>query len=611
MQPFDIRHQGQNPAFCEPHPDRTVTIRLHTEPGFAEANVIYNDGSVHAAPMQVWGETERFQFWEVVIHPTREQFHYGFALKYANDTTVYFGPSGVTFGLEFYFHVDLTQLAFTTPDWAKGAVIYQIFPERFANGDSALNPPGTVPWGTPPEGVQVQGGDLRGIIQHLDYLQDLGVDVLYLNPIFTSPSNHKYDTSDYYHVDPAFGGNEAFRDLMSAAHARDMRVIIDASFNHCHPTFFAFKDIQENGRDSAYWDWFTIYRYPLDVKLRPHISPYEMDEKQAAYYRRYIQDFADQTGIPVLTLEDDDGPPLDPAYNAWFNVLTMPKINLNNPATRQYFLDVAAYWVREFGIDGWRMDVVAHITDDFWLDFRRVVKETNPDAYLLAELWGDSSFWLQGDRFDATMDYTFRQFCLEFFAESKIDAPAFVNGLKHLRMMYGSEVTAANQHLLSSHDTARFLHFAKEEIHRLRLAYFFALTFPGAPGIYYGDEIGMTGGHDPDCRRAFPWEKRDTWDTPTWEMIQSLIQLRHQSPALRVGDWQPVWGEGEALALLRTHRDEKMLVVLTRETPLTALSIPLDASSVKLAWGTVEWSPTETGLRIDSLAAWSGAIFKL
>jgi cyclomaltodextrinase len=612
LYPHDIRHHPENPAFLTIHPDGGVLIRLHTEPGFQEAVLVYNDSDVHAFPMALRHETTRFSYWEIRFKPIRPQLRYAFALRCDDGKVVYYDHSGITSGVEFHFQLDLTtKTGFHTPEWVQGAFIYQIFPERFANGDPALNPPGSAPWGSPPGRFQFQGGDLVGVNQKLDYLQELGVEVIYLNPVFKSPSNHKYDTEDYYQVDPHFGGNQALQTLVANAHQRSMRVLLDASFNHCFPTFFAFQDIIQHGDDSAYWDWFNIKRFPIDVIIRPSSLPSWYWQKEDAA-ESWLQQFESLTNIPVRILEDDqDGPGMDLAYEGWFNVPNMPKINLTNPETREYFIQVAKHWIAEYQVDGWRMDVVPHIVEDFWLDMRREVKALRPDAHLLAEVWGDASFWLGGDRFDATMNYTFYYLCLEYFAKARMDTATFVAGFGSMLMSYADQVTAANQNLLSSHDTVRFRRHAGEDPLRHRLAMFFQFTVPGAPGVYYGDEIGMTGDHDPDCRRAFPWDQKDTWNHELLAQTKALARLRKEYPALRHGNWQLVWTGAEALTYLRQHEEQRILVLLARREPLKNQFIKVHTESPKHLWGNAQWNAVTGGIQIQNLTAWSGLVIQL
>lgn len=611
LYPYDLRYDPADRAHCNPLPDGRVQFRLWTQHGFASATLVYNDGDVRGAPLSLVARDRRFLYWETVIRPARPHLTYSFALKTKDGRIVYFCRHGVDHAVEPLdrWSLDLESTPpFVTPVWMQGAAVYQIFPERFANGDPTNDPPGTVPWGSPPNWLQFQGGDLVGITAHLDYLQDLGVEVLYMNPINASPSTHKYDAVDFYHVDPAFGGDTALHTLVEALHERGMRIIVDASFNHCNPRFFAFQDVIQRGPASPYWDWFTIYEYPLKVRYRPHrVSE---PSPRAVQYRHWLEAFPQATGIPI-EIAHDEGPIVEPTYLAWYGVLNMPKLNQRNPATRAYFLDVAAHWLREFRIDGWRMDVARHIEPDFWQDFRRVCKAVNPDCFLLAEIWGNTAPWLQGDQFDATMNYILRDLCVAYFARAEMDTPTFLDGITRMLFLYAPQVMAVTYNLISSHDVERFRFLAGEDIRRLRLALQFLLTLPGAPAIYYGDEVGLSGGADPDCRRAFPWHQPEEWDGETLEMVRALIRLRRAHPALRYGDWRTVWSSDTVFAAERAAEGERLLVLVNRgEAAGRATLPPVSANPIPL-WGNVTVRTGKRRLIIDDLPPWSAAILSL
>lgn len=610
----DVRYNPQDRAHCNPLPDGRVQFRLHTEPDFNEATLVFNDGTAHAVPLQTIGQDGRFRYWEGFITPARPQITYSFAFRrtaFPTQPVVYWGGRGLTHATETPFTLDLTHHhPFLTPDWMKGAVVYQIFPERFASGNPATTPTNAVPWGSSPEVYQFQGGDLHGVAQNIDYLADLGIEVIYLNPINTSLSNHKYDAVDFYHVDPAFGGDAALHELVTAAHAHGIKIILDASFNHCYPQFFAFRDLIENGANSAYRDWFTVYEWPLRVELRPRLLAQHPNPERML---NWFNHFRHTSGVPVVELDDTNGPLIHSTYQAWLGVINMPKLNQENPATRAYFLDVAQHWLREFGVDGWRMDVAQHVSDSFWVDFRRACLAIKPDAYLLAEIWGDTSHWLQGDMFHATMNYLFRDLCVAYFARGTLSGRALLDGLTKLDAVYAPQVAAVNQNLLSSHDVPRFVHLSGEQKERFRLATLFKLTMPGAPSIYYGDEIGMTGGEDPDNRRAFPWHERGTWDVDLRDFIKTLIQLRRTSAALRRGTWRGVWaGENnDAFAFVREHEGERILVIINRQEWLSAAYLSITAVSPTVLLGPGELTPTAAGLTIRHMPPWSGMVVRL
>ncbi|GMA17539.1 alpha-amylase [Deinococcus metallilatus] len=435
-----------------------------------------------------------------------------------------------------------------TPEWVKDAVFYQIFPDRFARSGriTGLN---LQPWGSPPQIHGYMGGDLWGVTQHLDHLQALGVNAIYFCPVFQSASNHRYHTHDYFQVDPMLGGNEALRALIEAAHARGIRVVLDGVFNHASRGFFQFNDLLEQGEASAYRDWFHVDGWPLQ-----------------AY---------------------DDARPAN--YQAWWGIRALPKFNTNNPAVREFLLSVGTYWM-QFGIDGWRLDVPNEIDDDeFWREFRRRVKAVNPDAYIVGELWGDAHRWLQGDQFDAVMNYHFTRPCLAFFAAQTLtqalneytglgrvepmDAAAFAHRMTEVTHLYHPEIVRAQLNLLDSHDTARFLTAAGGDATAFRLASVFQMTYVGAPCIYYGDEIGLPGGPDPDCRRAFPWHDEAGWDKGTLSLLQKLTAVRHATPALRRGEFRVTHAEGEGLVYAREHASGNAYVAINAAQNATRLPL--------------------------------------
>lgn len=606
----DIRYNEHDRAFCNPLPDGRVQFRIHTEHGFQEAMLIYNDGEPRAEPLTLAGKDGRFLYWEGIITPARRQLRYSFAFKRHDRPThpyIYWGGRGLTHAVETYFELDLDVMKpFTTPDWMKGAVVYQIFPERFASGNPEVTPANAVPWGSVPAVYQFQGGDLHGVAQNIDYLVDLGIEVIYLNPINVSLSNHKYDAVDFYHVDPSFGGDAALHELVAAAHKHDIKIILDASFNHCYPQFFAFKDLIENGAESEYADWFKVYDWPVRAIIRPHLLENNPNKER---FENWFNHFKQTSGVPVESATDD-GPLVEPTYEAWYNVLNMPRLQQNNPDTRAYFLDVAVHWLREFNVDGWRMDVAQFVPDDFWVDFRRVCLEEKPDCYLLAEIWGDTSHWLQGDMFDATMNYLFRDLCVAYFAQGVMSSQEMVDGLTRLEFLYAPQVAAVNQNLLSSHDVPRFRHLSGEQEERFLLATLFTLTMPGASSIYYGDEIGMTGGEDPDNRRAFPWHDRDSWDEELRATIKYLIQLRRAYLPLRLGRWQAVWvgKSNDAFAYLREYEGERVLVVINRSRALTHAYLPVQVESATVLFGEADLTLQGEGIVVKTMRPWSGLI---
>lgn len=438
-----------------------------------------------------------------------------------------------------------------TPEWVKDAVFYQIFPDRFAISEWVPKPSHLEPWHSPPSIYGFKGGDLLGVVEHLDYLLDLGVTAIYFNPVFQSTANHRYHTYNYYQVDPILGGNDALRILLDEAHQRGMRVVLDGVFNHASRGFFQFNHLAENGPASPYVDWFIVNNYPI----RPYHAPSGMH-----------------------------------GYAAWWNLPALPKLNVSTPAVREFLWEVACHWI-EFGIDGWRLDVPADIDEDeFWREFRRRVKRVNPDAYIVGEIWHDAHRWLQGDQFDAVMNYPLARACLGFFVGDDLlheevartgyhwietlNAQAFAQEIERLLHLYPQPVIDAQYNLLGSHDTPRFKTLARGDDSAYRLATLFQMTYPGAPSIYYGDEIGMEGEHDPGCRGAFPWDER-SWDQNLRKYVQRCIALRKAHPALSRGDFRLFAAQG-VVAYGRRLGSDTLLVLLNAAQQPVRVDLTLD-----------------------------------
>ena len=436
-----------------------------------------------------------------------------------------------------------------TPEWVHHAVFYQIFPDRFAKSNRVPKASNLEPWDSPPTVHGYKGGDLLGVVEHLDYLQDLGVTALYFNPVFQSASNHRYHTHDYFQVDPMLGGNAALRELIDALHARDMRIILDGVFNHSSRGFFQFNDILENGRSSAYLDWFHVRKFPLN-----------------AY------------GEGTL------------GYDAWWGLPALPKFNTSTQAVREFLWRVGEFWL-EFGIDGWRLDVPNEIDDDvFWRTFRQRCLAVNDECYIVGEIWEDASRWLQGDQFDAVMNYPFTRAVFGLVADAlnekeiarsgykhieKLEVPVFATEVERLLTGYDPAIVAAQFNLLGSHDTPRIMRALSLDEAAVRMAFFLLLTFPGAPCVYYGDEIGLAGGHDPDCREGMPWDEA-SWNKPLRRFIQTLIQYRKNHTALRTGTYRVLYAAEDTFAFLRTDTNQQFIGVLNLSKEQRPLRVPLE-----------------------------------
>lgn len=482
-----------------------------------------------------------------------------------------------------------------TPDWVKHAVFYQIFPDRFAQTSRhektiPMQVP-LEPWDAPPTLQGYKGGDLWGIIERLDYLQDLGVTAIYLTPIFQSASNHRYHTHDYYQVDPLLGGTPALMDLLEAAHQRHMKVVLDGVFNHASRGFFYFNDILENGPYSPWLDWFKVEAWPM-----------------SAY----------------------DGS-LPANYEGWVGNRALPKFNHHNPQVREYIMQVGEYWMRH-GIDGWRLDVPSEVkVDDFWQEFRDRIKAINPDAYIVGEIWEDARPWLDGSQFDGVMNYLFTGPTIAFTAGDRVvmrhvelppyypypalDAAGYASKIKDLLAMYDWQIQLSQLNFLSTHDVARVLTVAGGEEDRpnampeaeasTRLGILLMMTFPGAPCIYYGDEVGLPGAFDPDNRRVFP--PQSTWNSMMLSRYKQLIQLRENWQVLRLGDYQVLYAEKMTYCFSRRLGDEAMVVAVNAGE--TDDQLILSASEIKTAQrphqvlygeGQAEWQGDRLELKVPA-----------
>jgi len=477
-----------------------------------------------------------------------------------------------------------------TPDWVKNAVFYQIFPDRFAKSNSLDKPTYLEPWDSPLTRTGFKGGDLLGVYEKLDYLQDLGINAIYLNPIFASAANHRYHTYDYYHVDPILGGNKIFFKLLEEAHRRDIRIVLDGVFNHASRGFFQFNHILENGEKSPYLDWFDVYGFPMN-----------------AYQGK-------------------------PNYSCWWNLPALPQFNTDNPQVRSFLFEVAKYWIEQ-GADGWRLDVPFEIKDEsFWRQFRTATKLPNENAYLVGEIPSEAQDWLQGDMFDGVMNYQFTAACIGFFgAESRdetmisgmmglpevpvLDAQGFAQRTKKLLEIYTRQNALAQLNLMDSHDTPRFLTMVSGRKEAFRLATLFQMTYPGAPCIYYGNEIGMTGGREPENRGAFPWDE-SRWDHDLRNAVKTYTHLRHAHPVLRTGEYVSLYAEGRHLAYLRHLESAKMLIALNANGGHWDLNIPVeghmpDGTQLEDLLGGGDAVIEDGHMRKRTLASWEGAVFQI
>ena len=470
------------------------------------------------AEMKITFTDSELEYYSVAVPLTDTRFAYIFELQCSDGETRYLSEEGLTENYDhtlgyFSFFQYTSQFACDTmavPEWVKTAVCYQIFPERFAVGRSEKDL-GYVntEWGVKPTPKSYYGGDLMGIRERLDYLVDLGVNVLYLTPVFCSPTNHKYEITDYETVDPAFGGNEALKALIEDAHKLGIRVMLDGVFNHCSCRHPFFRDAQKNGKDSPYYDWF--------------------------FWKK------------------------DGSYLTFGSVKTMPKLNTGNPDVIRYFSRVAVMWMRDYGADGWRLDVSDEISHKFLRAFRDAVMAQNPEAIIIGEDWHRAVRYLNGDEYDGIMNYGVTKACLDLLAFKTIDSKAFRDRVVRLYHTYSIAANQKMLNLLGSHDTDRFLTRVGGDGERFRTAAAIMFFYPGIPCVYYGDEIGMEGGYDPDCRRTFDW-KAENWDKETRSLIRRLMKLKKE-PALSEGAFEIDEKEGIITFTRRAAQQTAMLRV--------------------------------------------------
>lgn len=530
-----------------------LVVRIRTaKDDMNKVTILYKDRyEKEEAPYQEQNMVKKestilFDFYEAELQLDEKRFRYIFKLEDHNEDIIYYAERGFSKTLltpkekgNFQFPYLCEQDILEGVKWGAEGVVYQIFPDRFYNGDPSNDPKGVKSWGEKPTTTNMFGGDLEGIIQKLDYLEDLGVDIIYMTPIFESSSNHKYNTKNYYKIDPQFGNIDTIKELVKKAHAKDMKVILDAVFNHSGNDFFAFQDVINNGVGSLYKDWFYIKDYPV------------------------VQD-------PVVN------------YRTFgTNLAYMPKFKTSNPQVREYLLDVAKYWIEEIGIDGWRLDVCDEVDHYFWREFRKVVKEVNPKALIIGEIMHESVSFLKGDQLDSIMNYPFKEAVTDFFAKKEISAQEFEDMLATQRASYMHEVNRQMWNLVDSHDTMRFATECQGDIKSIKLAAAFQFSYIGTPYIYYGGEIGMEGANDPDCRRCMIWEEehqnKDVYDT-----FKKLIQMRKEYKTLVYGEYQSLYTEDNVVGFRRFDKETEIYSFFNNNEEEKIISLPLRGDYIEL-----------------------------
>ena len=492
-----------------------------------------NPVDFHSVEMKKVAYSTLFDWYEVEFKSIYNRICYYFQLvDNEGECILFYGDSfeknrsinrSEYFQLPFNHRADRLQI----PSWAKDAVVYNIFPDSFATGKGfiSLNETSASYNGYSIKGLR--GGTIKGIRENLDYIEALGFNTIYLNPIFVAGEYHKYDTIDYFHIDQVFGSDEEFKVLVDDIHQRGMRIIIDGVFNHSGWHFFAFEDVKQKGRESRYWSWFHHLEDPVVV-------PDTWEEY--------------------------------PKYECFGYERMMPKLATDDPLVQEYFINVGKYWTEKYDIDGWRLDVASEICDLFWINFRREIKSVKRDCLLIGEVWESAGHWLDGKIFDSTMNYDFRRHLIRYFALENINTEEFNSRVTNMLMRYRKQALLSQLNLLDSHDVSRFLSLCGGNERKMELAVVFLMTFPGMPCVFYGDELGVMGEEEREYRKAMPWE---SVRGNLFYLYKELISLRNRECALRSGSFRVEGISKEGVYIYSRRTEESVISIIINRTGFT------------------------------------------
>lgn len=515
MEVIGLHHEPKS-RFAYAVDDKTLSITLRTtQEKVSKVEMIWGDpfdwahsettgawhwrsGHSHLSALERTFEDDLYEYWTIRIQPEWKRVRYAFLLE----SRWLYTARGLydleqlpdkRYALSDYFNFPYINQEdiHRGPDWVQDTVWYQIFPERFCNGDPSIDLDGTLPWNAHQVVTNKMrfGGDLEGVRSKLAYLKDLGITGIYFTPIFEASSTHKYDTIDYFKIDPAFGTNETFRSLVQEAHQLGIKIMLDGVFNHCGYWHPFFQDVVLKGRQSQYWDWFHM-------------------------------------------LDSDEGF----SYETFAFTKSMPKWRTGNKACEAYLLSVGEYWIEHFDIDGWRLDVSNEVSHDFWRKFRQRIKALKPACFLLGENWDDAGPWLQGDQFDGVMNYEWTTPIWRLLADEKhevvpLDSEGFRHQMSRLLALTPEPIFKQMFNLLDSHDTSRLMTLLGNDLSKVKLAYWIQMTFGGSPSIYYGSEFALKGEGDGN-RVCVPWDTAKT-DACLFDYLKDLIAIRHSEPLMR------------------------------------------------------------------------------
>lgn len=544
-----IYHRPES-EFAYLYDEKTLHIRLKTAVSdvksvqllFCDTYLPNGVSGLDSKPinMKKLTSTIHHDFWFAEVSSHNNRLQYSFFIEGNNGQTVYYCDRGfydntntafsepnTWFRLPYFHKADM----FKAPDWAKHTIWYQIFPERFANGDPSINPKNCLEWGSKtPTSREFFGGDLKGIIDKMDYLEQLGINGIYLCPIFEAPSNHKYDTTDYYEIDPAFGTKEDMHTLVKMAHSKGIKIMLDAVFNHIGYYSAQWQDVLKNKEKSIYKDWF------------------------------YVHDFSALS----KNLTDDDFIH-NPPYEVFAFTPYMPKLNTSNPQVIEYLIGAAKYWIKEFEIDAWRLDVANEVDHKFWKVFYSETTKLKEDFYIVGEVWHSSQSWLCGDEFHAVMNYAYTSSITDYFVKKHISAKEMVSRIEEQKMLYRNQTVQVMFNLLDSHDTPRLITVCGGNIKLAQLAWAFMFMQKGSPCIYYGTEIGLDGEHDPGCRKCMPWEE-DKQDLDMLAFMRALIAFRKENNEFFINsetNWILAKENGEIRFSYKLCDDHRNTTILT------------------------------------------------
>lgn len=553
----------------------TLVVRVRVaRKDVKECYIYYKDrydweNSYSKKAMNVVAETEFFTYYQTEISVFRNRYRYYFEFIDMNEQSFQYNERGFVNSELKYNDMNSFQFPYIAEEdlyeevkWLQEAIVYQIFPDRFHNGNPSIDIEGTSEWGKGKvHRRSIYGGDLRGIIEKLPYLEELGINLIYLTPIFKSDTNHKYNTEDYFNIDPQFGTLEEAKELVEKAHNLGIKIVFDAVFNHSGADFFAFKDLIENQQESKYKEWYFIDSWPVR-------------KSKNKYYT-----FA----------------------NGCDN---MPKLNTNNKEVREYLLRIGEFWIKEIGIDGWRLDVCDEVGHEFWREFKKQVKDAKSDAIIIGEIMHEANSFLKGDQLDGIMNYPFKNAIIDFFAKGIINGREFLDIMAENRVLYMDSITKQMWNLIGSHDTKRIYNECHGNINRIKLAIAYQFLYIGVPYIYYGDEVGLCGGDDPENRKCMIWDK-EKQNSELFNFYKNLINIRKNNKVFIYGDFEEVYCKNNIIAFKRALDSEEILCIFNNSDDSVLVNINSELKAVNLITESVE------NLREIKLDKFSFKIYKV